>query len=243
MALPTIVYATDEDLAIRAGADFTELAPQDQAMAAGNDGAFASGNRWLLTSASIADFAAQGVAAGQVAVVHVPRQGGAIEPQHLIVSSVAAGGLTLRRKGLPAGQGQPPAPAAGQAGIQFSVATLAAEIARASFELNHRFGIDDAVAGRAPGDLSNATELLEPCVLSVLWKRYFAIAQRGNPDAKDTPDAKAAKAAAYWAKARQIKEELDELLDRVVIHWNPAAGGANPGRDAATTRFNTRISR
>ena len=34
------VYATDEDIALRASADYTFLCPKDQKLAWGNDGAF-----------------------------------------------------------------------------------------------------------------------------------------------------------------------------------------------------------
>src|SRR5690349_9570664 len=106
MPIPTSAFATDEDLVLRLGEDFAKVAPLDQTLAAGNDGAFASGARWTLTSASV-DFAGQGVLPGMVALVTLPRRGLGPETQALAVDSVASG-VTLRRKGLAPGAGQPP---------------------------------------------------------------------------------------------------------------------------------------
>jgi hypothetical protein len=242
MSLPATGYCTDEDLAIRAGSDYGELVPQDQALAAGNDGAFGGADRWTLTATSIPSFAAQGVTPGSVAIVNVPRQGMALEPQHLIVATVTGPGLTLRRKGLAIGQGQPPAPPGGIGNLQFSVATLGAEIIRASYEINHRLGLDPTIPGRSPADLADPIQLTEACVLAVLWKRYFALAQRGNPEATNPPDERAARAASYWAKQRILKGELDQVLARLVIKFSGSS--LNGPRDQPTTgKFHTRMER
>ncbi len=71
-----IPYATDEDIALRASADFSLLCPRDQKVAAGSDGAFSTSDPWTLTSAS-ADFNALGVAAGQVVQLRPSRVGAA----------------------------------------------------------------------------------------------------------------------------------------------------------------------
>jgi hypothetical protein len=59
------VYATDEDIAVRAGGDFIMLCPSWQQMAYGTDGYFAPGLQWVLNSTAI-DFATNNVAANQV---------------------------------------------------------------------------------------------------------------------------------------------------------------------------------
>lgn len=233
-------YCNDEDVAIRAGADFAALVPVDISIAAGNDGAFDGADLWTLTSASVASFATQGVAAGMVAVLALPRQGMASpDPQLLVVDSVATSGITLRLKGQPAGIGQPPSPPGGQSGIEFTVATLATEIDRATTDINHRFSIDAGVPGRAPSDIKRTTGLRDLCVLTVLWKRYLAIAQRGNPDATNVADPAAARAASYWAKAKMIRQELDDLLGRTAIEWTGVYGVPGP----SGSRFGMRIGR
>ena len=63
--MPDPIYATDEDIALRATADFAILCPRDQKLAAGSDGSFDPSDRWTLQSASV-DFSAQGVLPGQV---------------------------------------------------------------------------------------------------------------------------------------------------------------------------------
>ena len=47
------LYATDEDVALRAPADFPLLCPPGQVQAAGTDGCFQAGDRWTLTSAAV----------------------------------------------------------------------------------------------------------------------------------------------------------------------------------------------
>jgi hypothetical protein len=66
-----IVYATDEDIALRASTDFTALCPRDQVLAAGTDGVFAASDPWTLTSTSV-DFAAFGLAPGLLARLTKP---------------------------------------------------------------------------------------------------------------------------------------------------------------------------
>ena len=63
MAAPdllTTVYATDENIAIRAGGDFAPLCPDWQKLASGSDGVFTAGSPWVLNSPSV-DFEAAGV--------------------------------------------------------------------------------------------------------------------------------------------------------------------------------------
>ena len=65
------VYATDENIAIRASGDFTMLCPDWQKLAYGTDGAFAAGAPWVLTSASV-DFAVAGVTTQHVVLLRKP---------------------------------------------------------------------------------------------------------------------------------------------------------------------------
>jgi hypothetical protein len=237
MPLPTAGYCSDEDLALRAGADFGDLVPGDQSYAAGNDGTFSPSDRWTLASAS-ADFAGQGVAAGMVALIALPRRGIVPETQQLVVASVSGAGATLRRKGFAPGVGQPPAPPEGCDGVQFTVATLRPQILAATYDLNRRYGVDDLVLGRRTSDLYDPTELIQACVLTVLVARYHAVAKAADPETKDGGDA-----PTLWGKARQYKRELEELLARVALHWIAPVIGPGAGDRSPTTRFGMRLSR
>jgi hypothetical protein len=148
----------------------------------------------------------------------------------LAIASVSPGAVTLRRKGQPAGVGQPPGPDAVVTGVAFLVTTLGPQIERASYDLNRRYGIDDLIAGRRAADLYDPREVNEATVLTVLHRQYLSMS-RETGEHRDT----------FAAKAELIKAELDELLARVVVHWLPAVA-AGP-RETSTARFSTRLSR
>jgi hypothetical protein len=214
------VYATDEDVALRASADFGMLCPKDQRLASGTDGAFDPSDRWALVSGTV-DFAAQGVEPGQVVQLVGPV--GVIRPpgESLVVESVAPGSVRLRRKGQASGVGQPPAPAEGLVGVEFVITTLGPQIESASFDLDRRFGI-----GRRLSELADPREVRDAVVLTVLPRQYLAMSR----EAGTSQDVLA-------AKAQALKGELDESLGRLVVHGTGEAG------DVVSTRFHTRISR
>jgi hypothetical protein len=222
-------YATDEDIALRASADFSLLCPRDQKVAAGTDGAFFTSDPWTLTSAT-ADFHALGVAAGQVVQLESPGSG---QPggEGLAVVSTAPGSVTLRRKGQPAGVGMPPGPAAGLGGVRFKVATLGPQVALAAADINRRFGIANGLyPGRNASELADPGELRDAVVLTVLYRQYL-----------DASREVAGPADSFAAKAQAAKAELDDLLARLALHWNRASGDDDLG--PPTTRFSTRMSR
>ncbi len=227
---PQVVpYATDEDIALRASADFAMLCPRDQKVAAGSDGSFAGSDLWTLRSNSV-NFAANGVIVGQVVQLLGPSSAFRAPGEALVVGSLSNGGLTLRRKGLASGVGQPPSPAGGLSGVSFLVATLAPQIAGASYDLDRRFGINDLIAGRRTSDLFDMNEVKDATVLTVLSRLYLDMS-RENGGKLDT----------FAAKAQAARAELDDLLARVVLHWNPAVpGAAQPG---PSSRFSARITR
>ncbi len=226
------VFATDEDIALRASADFSALCPRDQMLASGSDGAFLAPDPWTLRSASV-DFWGFGVAAGNVARLTKPSSCFGANGELFVVAAVAPGAITLRRKGQAAGVGQPPAPPVGLGGVEFAVRTLGPQIRLASYDLDRRFGIDDAVAGRRSTDLYDPQQLREAVVLTVLYKQYLD-QSRQFAGASDAPD------DWYAAKSRIAKAELDEILDRLALKWNEADVAA---RATATTRFSTRVVR
>jgi hypothetical protein len=228
MSATPISYATDEDLVLRASADFSLLCPRDQKLASGTDGLFDASDRWTLMSPSV-DFAAQGLAAGQVVQLLGPTTTFKPPGEALVVAAVGPNRVLLRRKGQSAGVGHPPAPAGGIMNVEFLAATLAPQIARASYDLDRRYGIDDLIDGRRPGDLYDPREVREAVVLTVLMKQYRDMSREGGSPARDD---------AFAAKARLVKQELDELLARVVVHW-----GAAPMGGPAATRFSSRLAR
>ena len=107
-----IVYATDEDIALRASTDFSALCPRDQVLAVGTDGVFAASDLWTLTSASV-DFAAFGLKPGLLARLTKPTTAFGPNGELFAIQSVATGAITLRRKGQAAGVGSPRSTKAG----------------------------------------------------------------------------------------------------------------------------------
>jgi hypothetical protein len=231
-ATTPIPYATDEDIALRASADFPLLCPRDQKLASATDGVLFASAPWTLTSATV-DFQALGVAAGQI--VQLERAGQMAAIECLVVVGTAPGSVTLRRKGQPAGVGMPPGTASGLSGVTFRVATLGPQIALASADVNRRFGISDGLyPGRSPSELADPSEIRDAVVLTVLYRQYL--------DASRVMGGLEGGSADHFAaKARAVKAELDDLLARLAVHWNRSFD-----RDAlgpATTRFGTRMSR
>jgi hypothetical protein len=223
-----IIYATDEDVALRASADFPILCPKDQKLSAGSDGAFFSSEPWILNSATV-DFPRYGLTPGQIVQLTKPITHYRPPGESLVIASVATGAVTLRRMGQKLYIGQPPAPIAGLTGVEFSVVTLGPQLEAASYDLNRRFGIDDLVVGRRASELYDPREVREATVLTVLYRQYLSMSR----DAGDQRDN-------FAAKALAIKSDLDELLARIVIHWPTDAKG---GTGSATTHFSTRLVR
>lgn len=218
----SVVYANDEDVAIRATGDFAVLIPAWQKVAFGTDGAFASGEPWALTSASL-DFEAAGVKSGHVISLRKPSSLFKGTGELLAVASAVGNRLVLRRIGARAGEGAPPAPAAGVSGVEFQIATLFPQIEEASFDLNRRFNIDPRVPGRSPDALHDRRDLRAACVLAVLAQRYAAETRGAEGD--------------FPLKLKQITSELSETLARIEVRWRTATAGRE------TSMFSTRISR
>jgi hypothetical protein len=211
MSYLATVYCCDEDVAIRAPGDFRDLIPDGATLAAGSDGAFAPTDRWTLNSPT-ADFTAQGVRPGHVC--------------QLLRPTVAGPSLTLRRLGQPAGIGQPPAPAAGLGGVRFLVASLDPQIEEASYDLNQRYAIDEAIPDSAPALLARERELRQLCVLTVLARQY----QAESREKDDT----------YARKGTDLEAERQGMLSRVQVHWDRPPGETLP---EVASVFGTRVER
>lgn len=220
-----IAYATDEDIALRASADYAILCPRDQCLAGARDGCFGD-DPWTLTSQSV-DFLTEGLAPGQVVRLTQPVGIFKASGEAFVVSSVARNAVKLRRKGQPDGVGKPPGPEGGVQNVEYSVTTLAPQIALAGYDLNRRFGIDDRIDGRRPSDLFDPREVREATVLTVLYRQYLDMS-RGAPERAD----------GFGSKAQQYRQELDDLLARTAVHWRASAGSPQ-----AASRLNMRVSR
>ena len=97
--------------------------------------------------------------------------------------------------------------------MQFTIVTLTPQILRATYDIDRRYGIDEKVTGRRTLDLYDPDELRSATVLTVAWKLYETAARQGSADAKEGAN------AALWAKSKNTKGELDEVLDRLALHW------------------------
>ena len=227
--MPNPIYATDEDIALRASADFAILCPRDQTLAAGLDGVFDPSDRWSLRSASV-DFTAQGVLPGQVVQLLGPATAFRAPGEALIVVAASGHVVTLRRKGQPAGSGQPPSPASGLVGVEYLIGTLAPQIQGASVEVNIRVGVSAMIPGRTAADLFDPLELRDAVVLTTLQRQYRDMSREANGANLD----------ALAAKALAVRSDLDDLLARTIIHWKTAAGSI---ADVPSMPFSARISR
>jgi hypothetical protein len=217
------VYCTDEDIAVRAGGDFVTLCPTWQQMAAGNDGVFASGLPWVLTSASV-NFTANAVQPNQVVQLTGPKSNYPGGGQLLAVDSVSGNSLTLRRLHKDLNVGQPPAPGGGLLGVTFAINTLDPQIEEATFDLKRRFGIDENTAYRASTWIYDERDLRIATVLTVLYDRYTAETRTDRGD--------------FARKIALIRSQLDQVLDRVQVRWGPQGNSAEPA-----TVFSCKLSR
>jgi len=219
MSIPTpsepleTVYATDEDVAVRAAGDFAVLTPDWQKLAAGVDGYFSVGSRWTLSSPTV-DFEAAGVSVGHIASLKKGTFAGSDRPlfagegELFAVAASSGSSLTLRRIGRPAGSGQPPGPTSGATAVHFTIATLAPQIEEASFALNRELSIGDGTCERGVADLHDLRDLRAACVMRVLYDRYCSETRSDRGD--------------FALKIRQYREDLEALMARLRVRWKDA---------------------
>ncbi len=218
-----IVYATDEDVAIRAMGDYSTLCPESSMVAYGTDGVFTGVDRWTLTSASV-PFTDNGVAVGNVvrlAAPQPPYKGGG---WHLAVSAVSANALTLRRIGQATGDGHPPGPIGGLGGITFEIKTFAPQIEQVSYDLNQQYGIDPDMAIVAPTALADLRQLRQATVLTLMMEMYIIANRTYKGD--------------FDLKIERYAEELERTNGWLKIRW----ASNDPGMPSIT-RFSTRLAR
>jgi hypothetical protein len=230
MALPSVpasgayrldsVFACDEDVADRAGGDFTTLCADWNLLAGGSDGSFAPDDPWTLLSATV-DFAAQGLAKGHVMILSKPTTVFHGQAQLFAVESSAPFAVTLRRLGQPPSLGQPPAPAEGLTAVEFRSLTMGPQIEEATYNLMQRFGLDINRPGRQPASVYDLRVLRRAAVLSVLYDRYASEAR--------TPDGE------FFQKYLAIKYDLNDTLSQCELRFG-AAGDNRPGAAIWTAR-------
>jgi hypothetical protein len=197
----TGLCCTDEDLAVRAEADWPLLVARP-ALAAGRDGVVSASAPWILASASN-DFEAQGVGPGCVACLYdLPESTAPYREQVFGVASASAGALTLQLLGGPAGAGMPPGQLDGLAAVRFRVATARGRIAAASIDLARDLALSDPDLVT----LVDAEGLREACCCKVLCELYYDRARQVR-EAADAP-LWAGKARALCARYKELVAEL-----------------------------------
>jgi hypothetical protein len=217
------VYASDEDILVKASGDFVTLAPSWQCMAKGSDGVFANGVPWVLTSASV-NFQTNGVQPNQVVALTAPKTQYPGGGDLLAIDSVSGNSITLRRPHKDLNVGMPPAPAAGLTNVAFTITTFDPQIEEASFDIKRRFGIDENITFRDSSWIYDLRDLRMLTVLTVLYDRYTAELRSDRGD--------------WVRKMGHIRNLRDEITDRVQVRWGPFGNSAEP-----STVFSCKISR
>jgi hypothetical protein len=219
------VYASDEDILVRAGGDYALLVPPWQIMATGTDGVFLTGTPWVLTSTAV-NFATNGVQPNQVVWLTAPKTAFPGGGHLLAIDSVSGSSITLRRPHQDLGVGQPPG-AGGVTSVAFSVPTLAQQIEEATYDIKRRFAIDDNTGtnvNRQSAWIYDQRELRIATVLTVLFDRYTQETRSERGD--------------FVIKAQKIRQQLDDVLSRVQVRWGPFGNSAEP-----STIFATKLAR
>jgi hypothetical protein len=222
-AATTPVYATDEDIAVRATGDFITLCPSWQQMAYGTDGFFSANAPWVLNSTAV-NFASNNVVHNQVVWLSAPKTQYPGGGQLLAIDSVSGNAITLRRLHKDLNVGQPPAPLAGLTGVTFTINTLDPQIEEVSYDLKQRFGIDENITFRYSSWIYDLRVLRMATILTVLKQRYRAETRTERGD--------------FAIKANSISRELDPVLDQLQVRWGPYGNSAEP-----STIFGCKICR
>jgi hypothetical protein len=223
--LTSPLYATDEDILVKASGDYMTLVPPWQCMARGSDGFFSADDPWTFYSVST-NFGAQSILPNMVLSLSGPKSAYPGGGDLLAIDSVSSDGtnLSLRRPYLDLGIGYPPGPAAGLSGITFNISTFNPQIANATFDIKRMFGIDENITFRDSSWIYDLQDLRMATVLSVLYDRYTAELRSDRGD--------------WLRKMGHMKNQKTEIIDRVQVRWGPYGNSASP-----TTIFSCKISR
>lgn len=217
-----VVYATDEDVFIVGGADWSVIVPRTNRYAAATDGVFSAGSPWTLASASTL-FVTQGVKAGMIVELKGPTST-YTPPQYLAIETINANSVVLRRPGAPLNEGLGPGPAAGLTSVTFTIQSLKPQIENAAFELNERYSVDPRLSGRKPADVYDQRIFRRLTALWVLYQQYANMTRAKTGDFAD-------KIAFY-------KMEYEASLATATLRW-----GATGNDQPPTNRFGMRVTR
>ncbi len=190
------LWATDETILAECAGDYAILVPRHQRLAQGTDGAIAAGS-WVLTAASVPDWGAIGLGAGNVATVAV----GTKTQDMFVVASASGASLTLRRVGCDAGVGMPPGGSSGLTGLGFEVPTCLPQIRENQRRLMLRYAV--------AADVVTASDFVEALVLGVLIDLYGALFRAGASPLGGS----SGQDDNFAAKLRAYKAELADALD------------------------------
>lgn len=210
MGFLATVYATDEDLARAASADFLLLLPPGQDVAYGSDGTFSHLSPWSLSSAT-GDFVNQGLADGQVVLLTLPASsrpkwwGSNGELFAVDGQPQSATSLNLRRVASPSGFGQSPCGPLDLSGVTYRVGTFYPQVEQASFDLNRELGIDPDIDTRSPSELRDLRELRMACVWAVLRDQYEDQYRNGGD--------------VFESKLKNAEARLKSVKDRLAVRW------------------------
>jgi hypothetical protein len=222
----TVVYATDEQVAARAGGDFFLLCPNYQRLAYGTDGVFAAGSPWTLTSASN-NFATQGVHAGHV----VRLKGGSVKGafsssgDYYAVDSATNNSMILREIDRDLNVGLGPGPSLGSSAIEFLILTLDSQIEDVCYEINEQYAVFSYLPLRGTDQIQDLRQLRQLTVERVLARQYRSMQRETQND--------------VWAeKAGVMEGHAKDTSSRLSLRWGPLGEDQPP-----TWRFGARASR
>lgn len=218
---PTIVYISDEMIAVEAAADYVALTQKASLLAKGDDGYFAPNAQWVLNSASI-NFQGQGIKAQNVVSLSGPPVAFPGSGSYLYaVDSASGNSCTLRLLGGALNYGQPPAPAAGLSEVKFSIPSLFAQIDQACYRIKSRFAIDDAIFMRSSDWLYQGVEHTYREFRDALVFETVAGLYRANM--RDP-----AQQGDWVSKERLYRRYADEAIGRVSARWGPFGSSEAP---------------
>lgn len=214
----SIVYCSDEHIAVRAPDDWLTIVVKWQQLAYGADGLISGSTPWRLSSPSV-DFVAGGVGYGHVALLTTPTTRFAGGGELYAVDSVDRHHLILRRLGKLSGVGRPPGTNATINGITFEIDTLDPQIEEASFNINQQWGIGNIqIPGRDPKQLLDMRDIRALTVLTVICDRLTA---QVNPSA----------GASATIRLRAFQAALEDVTSRVRLRWQVTDSGIIPPPD------------
>ncbi len=217
------IWSTDEAVYNRSPFDFHLLVPPSGIVAEGTDGSIAAPTPWRLSSATY-DFAAIGVAPGQVVRLDKPIATFRPPGGFYIVDAVTSAGIDLRQPSKESGSGKPPTAGVALGSISFAVLTMLPQIEQATYRINRIFGVDDTVVTRKPSDLYDARQLEEATSYRTLATAYLGASRQVDD--------------LFAKKARSFDQLANDAEAHLNLIWK-----AKQGPPTVTNKFGMRLTR